>query len=102
MDPMTIGLLGGAGLGLAKSELVDKPQAAKARHIAAVTAQYSPWTGMQAQPIQEANPFGSAMQGGSAGAMMGQSYGQNDMYKQMLEQQKNKMPGSAWGQMNAE
>ena len=61
----------GAALGLAKSELVDQPAAAKQRELAAATQKYSPWTGLKADPVANPNPFDSMLQYGSAGAMMG-------------------------------
>jgi hypothetical protein len=74
MDPMTIGLLAGAGTGLLKSELIDRPEAARQRKLQAEVARYSPWTGMQANTnLKGANPLGSVMQGGMAGAQVGQS-----------------------------
>jgi hypothetical protein len=77
MDPMTIGLLAGAGL--LKSELVDRPR--EERQKAAVTARWSPWTGMAPNQIQEADPFGSAIQGGLTGAMLSQSQQKIDAAK---------------------
>ena len=65
-------LLAGMGAGLLKSELVDKPQADRQRKLAATTAALSPWTGMTPTMPQEANPLGSMMQGGLAGAQLGQ------------------------------
>lgn len=69
MDPMTIGLLAG----LAKSVLVDKPQEDRDRQLAAATQRLSPWTHLQANPIQKANPFGNMLQFGATGAMVGQN-----------------------------
>lgn len=71
MDPMTIALLAGAGL--AKSELVDRPREQEQRRQAAITARWSPWTGMSPNAIQNADPFGSAIQGGLTGAMLSQN-----------------------------
>jgi hypothetical protein len=51
-----------------KSEAIDKPKEARQRKLAAATQRYSPWTGLKANPIQEADTFGSALQGGMAGA----------------------------------
>lgn len=73
MDPLTIGLMAGGGLGLVKG-ILDQGREAKDRQVAAETTRYSPWTHMQAQPVQRADLLGSAMQGGTAGAMMGQGY----------------------------
>lgn len=71
MDTMTIALLAGAGV--AKSELVDRPREERQRKLAAETLRWSPWTGMTPGAIQEADPFGSAIQGGLAGAMLSQN-----------------------------
>jgi hypothetical protein len=70
MDPMTIGLMAGAGL--LKSELVDRPREEEQRRQAAITARWSPWTGMTPNAIQTADPIGSAMQAGLTGAMLSQ------------------------------
>lgn len=71
MDPVTIGVM--AGLGLAKSELVDRPREERQRRQAAITARWSPWTGMAPGAIQEADPLGSAMEAGLTGAMLSQN-----------------------------
>ena len=62
----------GIGAGLLKSQFIDKPKEERQRRLAAETQRLSPWTGMQAGPIQEADPFGSALQMGTTGAMLGQ------------------------------
>lgn len=72
MDPLTLGLIG-AGVGLAKSELIDRPKEERQRKQAAITARWSPWTGMAPGAIQEADPFGSALTTGVTGAMLGQN-----------------------------
>lgn len=61
----------GAGVGLTKAELIDQPKADRQRKLAASTQRYSPWTGLQAQPVQEADPMGSMLQYGATGASMG-------------------------------
>lgn len=71
MDPMTIGLM--AGMGLAKSELIDRPREERQRRQAAITARWSPWTGMAPGAIQEADPLGSVMESGLTGAMLSQN-----------------------------
>lgn len=68
---MTIGIM--AGLGLAKSELIDRPREERQRRQAANTMRYSPWTGMAPGAIQEADPLGSAMEAGLTGAMLSQN-----------------------------
>lgn len=50
-----------------------KSQANSQRKLAAETQRYSPWTGLQAQPIQEAgSTFGDVVGGALGGASMGQ------------------------------
>jgi hypothetical protein len=71
MDPLTMAALVG-GAGLLKSELLDRPREERQRELAATTARWSPWTGMAPNAIQGADPFGSALEGATAGAMMGQ------------------------------
>ena len=57
----------GAALGLAKSQLVDKPAEQRQAMQAAVTQNWSPWTGIKAQPVKYADPFASAMTGAAQG-----------------------------------
>jgi len=75
MDPVTIGLLAGAGAGLLKGGVLDAEKERRQRKQEAEIARYSPWTGMGAQRVQEADPFGAALQGGTTGALVGQSMG---------------------------
>ncbi len=72
MDPLTMALISG-GIGLAKSEFIDKPNETKDRIMAATTARYSPWTKMQPQDVQRTNPLGEAMAWGAQGAALGQN-----------------------------
>lgn len=58
----------GSGLGLVKSIGVDGPKEARQRKLAAKTAAYSPWTNLQPQAVQEADPLGNALQFGSTAA----------------------------------
>jgi len=80
MDPLTMALVG-AGVGLAKSELVDRPREAEQRRRAAITARWSPWTGMAPNAIQSADPFGSAIETGLTGAVVGQNQQKIDNQK---------------------
>ncbi len=73
MDPITLAMIGG-GLGVGKY-FMDKEKEDKQRVLAAETARWSPWTGMQAQMPQQADLAGSVMQGAVTGAMMGQYMG---------------------------
>lgn len=93
--PMAIG----AGAGLLKSEFIDKPKEKRQRKLAAETQRLSPWTGMEAGPVEEANPFGSALQYGTTGAMMGAQYEQMQSDKALNEAMTNRMNtgGSALG-----
>ncbi len=52
----------------------NKDKEARDRKLASETQRYSPWTHLQAQPIEAANPIGDVAQG--YGAYMGQQ--QND------------------------
>lgn len=96
MDPITMGLLF-AGLGVGKSELVDRPKEERQRKLAAEQTRWSPWTGIKPQEVQEADPIGSGMQFGMTGAAMGQGMqnqaNQNGFNAAML---KKFGGGSAW------
>lgn len=74
MDPLTLLAIGSA-LGLAKSEFSDRPKAERQRKLAATTAKWSPWTGMQPVMPQEPDPLGSAVKYGLTGAVLGQALG---------------------------
>ncbi len=65
--PLVIGAL--IGLAKAKSD-ADKEK--RQRQEKANTQRYSPWTGMEGDPIQMADPVGAIGQGALAGAMYGQ------------------------------
>lgn len=84
MDPFTMMLIGG-GLGLAKSELIDRPKEARQRKLAAETQRYSPWTGLRANAIQEADPFASALKYGTTGASMGAANQQAEFDKALTD-----------------
>lgn len=73
MDPLTIALIGG-GLGLGKG-LMDKDAEDRQRKVAAITARWSPWTGMSPQMPRDANVLGSTLEGALAGAMLGKQFG---------------------------
>jgi hypothetical protein len=71
MDPITLGLLLGAGGGLLKNFLVDKPKEERQRKLSAAQTRYSPWTGIAGGNVEEANPLGDALAYGSTGAQLG-------------------------------
>lgn len=83
MDPITIGMLGLGGFSMLHN--LDKEQ--RDRKLAAETQRYSPWTGLRANPIEQANPAGDLAQVG-AGAL---GYEQNKeamgLRKQLTEAQ---------------
>ena len=74
MDPLTIGLLAGAALGVGKS-IMGGQEAKRKRKAEGTIAQWSPWTGMSAQRVDEPDTFGNILQGGATGAMLGQGIG---------------------------
>lgn len=66
----------GAGAGMAKHEFDDIPKENKAIDLAAETDRYSPWTGLHGKMPERSSMFGSAMQGGTTGLMLGQGLSQ--------------------------
>ncbi len=62
----------GAGVGILKAEAIDRPKEERDRKLAAETQRLSPWTGLKAQPIKEADPLGSALTYGATGAQIWQ------------------------------
>lgn len=83
----------GAGMGLGKSMLFDAPAEAKQRQLAAQTAIYSPWTGLDpmSQIPKRTDAFGSAMQGGMAGAQMGMGLEEQKQQKEMLDLKRRRL-----------
>lgn len=92
MDPLTLSLIMG-GTGLLKSEIVDRPKEDRQRWLASQTQRYSPWTGLKAGEIQEADPFGSAMQGGVQGYAQGQNFKNADAGMKLQEAQASYLNG---------
>lgn len=97
-------LAAGIGLGTLKSAAVDEPKAERQRKLAAATEQYSPWTGLKAQPVEEANPVGNMLQYGTAAASLKQGMAnqdaQNGLTKAMTDYYKGGTPGPAMAPMN--
>jgi hypothetical protein len=87
MGPLGMMALMG-GMGLAKDVLVDQPKAARDRKLQAAIAQYSPWTGMapQTQGLSGTDTLGTAMQGGMAGAQLGQAMEAQQAYNNYMQQ----------------
>lgn len=88
MLPIIAGLIAGGALGAGKYFGVDRGKEERDRKLQAATALYSPWTGMQAQPVHEADLFGDVLQGATAGGQMGQNVeslgGASEMQKRNL------------------
>lgn len=70
-----IGAGGGALAGGVKAKMAADKET-KDRALAADTQRYSPWTGLQAAPVEAANPVGDVLQGAVGGGMFGQGLGQ--------------------------
>lgn len=74
MNPLLIGALAGAGLGFLKGTSAKK-QEARDRALAAETARWSPWTGMQPTMPQRTDVMGDVISAGTTGMLLGQNYG---------------------------
>lgn len=87
------------GVGLAKHFLVDKPREKRDRLLAAQTQMYSPWTGLKAEPVQEADAVGTALQTGAAGASFWQGLQQAQREQELTEAMRDwyKSPKSSFG-----
>ncbi len=86
MDPVTLALIFG-GLGALKSQAIDKPALNRQRDLAAETQRNSPWTGLTAKPVPEADTFGTAMQFGLTGAQMGENASLYNLDRKLKAQQ---------------
>lgn len=82
MEPLTAMLIGSA-IGLGKSALIDAPKERRQRELAARTIELSPWTGLKANGIEEADPFGSGLQFGLTGASMADAESEKAFKKQL-------------------
>lgn len=76
--------VGMAAAGVVKSEFIDRPKEKKQRELAAKTQELSPWTGLKAGNIQEADPFGSAVQGGLTGLSINRQMKYDDALEKAL------------------
>jgi hypothetical protein len=74
-----------AAAGAAKSELIDRPQENRDRELAAKTQELSPWTGLAAKQVREANTFGNTLQGGMTGLALAQGIEQHKADLKMKE-----------------
>lgn len=75
----------GAGAGVLKAELVDKPKENSDRQLAAQTQRYAPWTGNKAGPIRYADPVGSGLQFGMMAGSMKQGMQNSDNQKKIAD-----------------
>lgn len=87
LDPLSMAAIG-AGLGLAKSELVDRPRSERERRREAEIARWSPWTGMAANRPADADAVGNMMTGGMTGGLLGQGMAQTDRMNELMASQK--------------
>lgn len=71
--------------GAVKSEAIDKPKEKRQRELAAKTQELSPWTGMKAGAIQEADTLGTAMQYGATGLSMDRQMKYDEAMEQALK-----------------
>ncbi len=71
MDPITIGLIAGAGLGLLRGD-EQKRKEKDQRLLNSEITRYSPWTRINPEAVNPADPTGALLQGTLAGGMMGQ------------------------------
>ena len=91
---LTMGLTTAMGVG---KGLSDSSKANRQRKLAAETTRYSPWTGMQAQPVQEADILGSTMQGAMTGGALGQGMAGLDYFKGVTPSPAGNVTGGGWG-----
>jgi len=75
------------GLGSAVLEGQKAGDVRQQRLLEAEIARNSPWTGMQAQRVQSADPLGAAVQGGAAGLGMMQNMSAADSANELQKQQ---------------
>ena len=72
MDPITLSAIL-AGVGLLKSQTIDKAAEDRQRKLRATEQALSPFTGLAAQTqVQEADPFGQSLAFGATGMSLGE------------------------------
>ena len=69
--PVVLGALIAAGLGLLKSEAIDRPKEQRDRKLRAAQIRFSPFKEVPLQQISSADPIGTAVNFGAAGAQLG-------------------------------
>lgn len=100
MDPLTLGLAG-AGAGLFKSLVFDKPKEERDRKLQALTALYSPWTGQKPHQVQEADTFGNLLKYGMTGATLGQSLNRDAASEEYQKRYLDSLDGRALTELPA-
>lgn len=75
MSWVTVGVAGAGLLAGGLKANSDKKQYRRNQAAQAEMTRYSPWTGMQGKVLTPPSSFGTVMQGGLTGAMLGQSLG---------------------------
>ena len=76
-------IAGGAGVGFLKA-LRDQEMEKGDRELAAITAQYSPWTCMRPNAVKKADFIGSMAEGALGGASLGQNMERSDAFETNL------------------
>lgn len=94
MGPLAIMGILGAG-----KYISDVGKEGRQRKLASATQRYSPWTHLQAGPVDEADLVGTGMQSVGTGLAMEQSMANTDSNKKLLDAQTNyynSMATSPW------
>ena len=85
MNPLLIGLLAGAGVGLGKHFLFDVPAYNRKKKRAAESNIFAGITGRSEAYPDEPNAFGTALGYAGTGAQLGQNYQMGDYYQKKAE-----------------
>ena len=85
MDPLTLSLIM-AGTGMAKGELIDRPEAEKKMKMEAIKSMYSPWTGQQGDiaGVKSPDTLNQGLQWGMSGYGLGQNIENRDFQKEIM------------------
>lgn len=93
---MSWAMMAAAGVGLAKGELVDRPEADRKRMLASNTQRYAHLTGQQALPFEEADPIGNAVAFGTTAKgieqRMADAKADNDLKQAKMEYYQARTP----------
>jgi hypothetical protein len=72
MSWVTVGVAGAGLLGGGVKAIADNKQYKRDQLAQSELTRYSPWTGMKGQSLSRPSAFGTVLQGGMTGAMLGQ------------------------------